>query len=269
MLDTLQAIPTGSPLWVFVLLWFTTFGLLIGSYLNVVVYRLPRGISTVRPRSRCPGCNGEIRWFDNLPVLSWLRLRGRCRSCGTRISPRYPLVELATGALFTVSVLRFGLSPGAVLAAVFSSLLLALALIDVEYFLLPDKLTYPGILVGLATSWVSPITTPSQSAIGALAGAGILLAMIGGWYLIRREQGMGFGDVKMLAMMGAFLGFPGMVMALFFAALSGSVAGVALLAQSGGSMKLKLPFGVFLSLGALIALFAGEPILDWYLGSWR
>lgn len=249
-------------------------GLVVGSYLNVVVHRLPRGISTVAPRSRCPVCGTPIRAIDNLPVLSFLLLQGRCRRCGSPISWRYPLVEATTGALFGACFVRFGASPSAFAAAVFVSLLLALALIDGEHYLLPDRLTYPGIAAGILlqplTSWaqIGPGAWGSLAGglVGAAAGAGLLAAIWGAWYLVRREEGMGLGDLKMNAMIGAFLGWKGMLVAFLVAVAIGSVVGLS--AVVGGRLELrsKLPFGVFLALGGVVALFAGAPLARWYGG---
>ena len=242
------------------------FGLIIGSYLNVVVYRLPLGLSTVYPRSRCPGCGSLIRARDNVPVLSFLLLRGRCRTCGTPISWRYPLVEAATGALFVASLVRFGLTRQAVVAMLFACLMLVLALIDYDHMILPDRLTLPGIVVGLALQLVAPLTGLVPAVLGALSGAGILLAVWGIWLVVRREEGMGLGDVKMLALVGAFLGWGGVLVTLFFGALSGSVVGLALMRRGSVDMRSKLPFGVFLALGGIIALFFGDALVAWYAG---
>lgn len=247
-------------------------GLIVGSYLNVVIYRLPRGISTVTPRSRCPECGAAIRAVDNVPVVSYLLLGGRCRACRARISWRYPLLEAATSALFLASFLRFGISFEAPAAALFCALMLALALIDFDHMILPDRLTFPAIALGIllqpflswARLWEGPWGAMAGAALGALLGAGILLAVWAAWYLIRREEGMGLGDAKMLAAIGAFLGWKGVLVSLFFAALSGSVVGLGLMAWSGLGGKTRLPFGTFLALGGLIALFAGEPLVQAY-----
>jgi len=250
------------------------FGLIVGSYLNVVIHRVPRGMSTVLPRSRCPGCGTAIRAADNVPVLSWVLLGGRCRVCQERISVRYPAIEAATGVLFLACFLRFGVSFEAPAAALFGALMIALAAIDVEHFLLPDRITLPGIAAGIllqpllpwARLWEGPWGALAGGALGALLGAGILFAVWWGWYLLRGEEGMGLGDVKMLAMIGAFLGWKGVLVSLFLAALSGSVIGLALMGWRGAGLKSKLPFGAFLALGGLIAVFAGEGIVTWYAG---
>lgn len=247
-------------------LYVAIFGLIVGSYLNVVIYRLPLGLSTVYPRSRCPGCGSLIRARDNVPVFSFLLLRGRCRHCGTAISWRYPLVEAATGALFLACLLRYGLAPQTLVAITFACLMLVLALIDYDHMLLPDRITLPGIAVGLATQLVAPLAGLVPAAIGALLGAGILLAVWGLWWVVRREEGMGLGDVKMLALVGAFLGWQGVLVTLFCGALSGSVVGLALMRRGSVDMRSKLPFGVFLALGGLVALFFGDALVAWYAG---
>jgi leader peptidase (prepilin peptidase)/N-methyltransferase len=247
-------------------------GLIVGSYLNVLIYRLPLGISTVFPRSRCPHCGTAIRAYDNVPVLSFLLLRGRCRQCGAPISWRYPAVEAATSALFLACFLRFGISLQAPVAALFCALMLALTMIDYDHMILPDALTWPGIalgilfqpLVGWTRLWGGPWGAVAGALLGAALGAGLLLAVWIAWYLWRHEEGMGLGDVKMLAAIGAFLGWKGVLVALFLGALSGAVVGLTLMAFRGLDFKAKLPFGVFLALGGVIALFAGEALVRLY-----
>ncbi len=246
-------------------LYAALFGLVTGSYLNVVIHRLPRRLSTVLPRSRCPTCGAPIRARDNLPVLSWLLLRGRCRACGTRISPRYPLVEASTGMLFVASMERFGPSAAALAAALFCSLMVVLAWIDLEHLILPDRITLPGIAVGIAVQLVVPWSGLVGAVLGALLGAGVLLAAYGAWWLVRREEGLGLGDVKMLAMIGAFLGWRGVVVSLFVGALAGALFGLSLVAAGRGAMRSKIPFGAFLALGGLVALFAGPALIAIYL----
>lgn len=249
---------------IFILLYALAFGLIVGSYLNVVVYRLPRGISTVLPRSRCPGCATPIRFWQNLPVLSFLWLRGRCRHCGMRISWRYPAVELITGILFVTCFHHFGTGPEALVAALFGCLLVVLAAIDVEHYLLPDRLTVPGTVAGLALQpWISGVTF-REALVGAALGGGILLAVIAAWYLLRHEEGMGLGDAKMLMMIGAFLGWKAMLVALFFAFFSGALVGLVLMARRKGP-KTRLPFGTFLAASALASLFVGRQVADAYL----
>lgn len=269
--------PAVSPL-VVLALFAAAFGLIVGSYLNVVIHRLPLGLSTVRPRSRCPQCGTPIAAFDNIPVLSYLWLRGRCRHCRAEISARYPLVEATTAVLFVAGLVRFGPTLAAVAAMVLVALLLALALIDLDHMILPDVLTWPGIAAGIALQlgiggvggmggmggigWKGAL-------FGAALGAGILLAIRGAYLLLRGEEGMGLGDVKMLAMVGAFLGWKGVVVTLFSASFAGALVGVIAMRRAGSGvaagMKIKLPFGFFLSLGGLFALFAGDRLVDAYL----
>jgi len=241
-------------------------GLIAGSYLNVVVHRLPRGLSTVRPRSACPACGAPISARDNLPLFSFALLGGRCRACKAPISWRYPLVEAATALLFVGCLERFGVSLAAVAAALFCCLMLALGLIDLEHLLLPDRLTLPGILAGLALQPWLPWGGLWQAVAGALLGAAVLLAIWAGWYLVRHEEGMGLGDVKMLALIGAFLGWRGTLVALFFASFAGALTGLALIVTGGAGMRSKLPFGSFLALAGIATLFAGREIAGWYAG---
>jgi leader peptidase (prepilin peptidase)/N-methyltransferase len=250
---------------VFFVIYAGLVGLIVGSYLNVVVHRLPQHQSTVLPRSRCPHCGAAIRGRDNVPVLSWLLLGGRCRDCKAPISIRYPLLELLTGGLFAASVLRFDPTWTAVGAALFCAALVALAAIDVEHFLLPDKITLPGLVLGLTVQPLLSWGSWPAAIQGALFGAGILLVMGGLWELLRGVEGMGLGDVKMLAMIGAFLGLHGVVVTLVFASFAGSIVGVTLLARGAIELQGKLPFGLFLAAGGLVALFAGEPLARAYL----
>lgn len=252
----------------------TVLGLIVGSYLNVVIYRVPRGLSTVMPRSRCPGCGNAIRAADNLPVLSWVLLGGRCRVCREPISGRYPLIEAVTGLLFLACFLRFGVSYESPAAAALAALLLALAAIDVEHLLLPDRITKPGIVAGIllqpllpwARLWDGPWGALAGGALGAALGYGVLRGISDAWYHLRKEEGMGLGDAKMLALIGAFLGWKGALLAMFAATLAGSIVGIAALRWGGQGLKTRLPFGAFLAFGGLVALFAGEPIVTWYAG---
>jgi leader peptidase (prepilin peptidase)/N-methyltransferase len=241
-------------------------GLIAGSYLNVVIHRLPRGLSTVLPRSACPACGAPILARDNVPLLSFLLLGGRCRACRAPIPWRYPLVEAATALLFVGCRERFGVSLAAAAAALFCCLMIALCLIDLEHLILPDRLTLPGIVVGLALQPWLPWGGLRGAVAGAVLGAGLLLAIWAAWYLVRREEGMGLGDAKMLALIGAFLGWQATLVALFFAAATGAATGLVLIWRGGAGMRSKLPFGSFLALGGLIALFAGREIAAWYAG---
>jgi len=242
-------------------------GLVVGSFLNVVIHRVPRGGSLVRPGSTCPGCDTAIRWYDNIPLLSWAVLRGRCRQCGEPISVRYPLIEALTGVVFAACVAHFGPTGAAAAAALFCCLMIALAAIDLEHFILPDKITLPGIAVGwLLQPWLAG--TLLDAIVGALTGAGMLILVINGWYWWRQEEGMGLGDVNMLALIGAFLGWQGMLGAFLFAAVAGALGGLALVLTRRLELGSKLPFGFFLALGGVVALFARESwILPYLRGS--
>ncbi len=252
-------------------LYVAVLGLLVGSYLNVVIYRIPLGLSTVLPRSRCPACGAPIRALDNLPVLSFLLLGGRCRSCGAGISWRYPLIEACTSLVMVGCYVAFGLRPQALVAAVFACLMIVLAMIDADHMILPDRITWPGIALGflghamLVVLLHLPWSHMTEPLVGAAAGGGITLAIYGSWWLIRREEGMGLGDAKMLALIGAFLGWKAMLVAFFFAVLSGSIVGIVLMRRSGEGMRTRLPFGTFLAFGGLVALFAAPAIINYYL----
>ena len=242
-------------------------GLVVGSFLNVLIHRIPRRISTIRPRSRCPYCGGGIRPTDNIPVVSWILLAGKCRHCTAPISPRYPLVEAITATLFVGCVARFGFTPTALAAAVLCCLLLVLAAIDLEHYLLPDRITLPGIALGLALQPWLPGTTLLDAILGVLVGAGILILIVNLWFWLRDEESMGLGDVNMLAMIGAFLGWQGVATTLLLASLAGALAGLSLVIARRLTLKSRLPFGFFLALGGLLSLFAGEALLRWY-ASW-
>ena len=241
-------------------------GLVTGSYLNVAIHRLPRGESTVRPRSRCPWCGGGIRARDNLPVLSYLLLKGRCRNCGAPISWRYPAFEALTALLFVAVLWRFGVTLEALVALVFGCLMLVLAAIDFDHFLLPDRLTLPGILVGLAAQPWLPRTSFLDAVLGVAIGAGMLILLINFWYWLRGEEGMGMGDVNMLAMVGAFLGWQGVLVTFALGTVVGALVGLALLASRRLELRGRLPFGLFLAIGALVALFVGDRLVAAYAG---
>ena len=240
-------------------------GLAVGSFLNVCIHRLPLGQSVVSPGSRCPQCGYSLRWFDNIPVLSYVLLRGRCRRCGATISTRYPLVELMTMAVFIAHYAVFGLDIILVPRLLFASALIALFVIDFEHHLLPNTITLPGIVVGLAFSLLLPPGVQSAF-LGALLGGGVLWLIGEVYFRIAGQEGMGGGDVKMLAMVGAFLGWKLVLVTLVFSSVAGSVIGLLVLATKRGGMKYALPYGTFLALGALIASLFGEQIVIWYVG---
>jgi leader peptidase (prepilin peptidase)/N-methyltransferase len=240
------------------------FGLVVGSFANVLVHRLPRGESVVFPASHCPACGAPIRAFDNIPLLSWLLLRGRCRVCRAAISPRYPAIELVTGVLWALVFLR---APGwaeLIGGVFFASACVALAAIDAEFQILPDKITLTGLVLGLALSFFSKTRGPGEAFLGAAAGGGGLFLVAFLYEKIAGHEGMGLGDVKMLAMIGAFLGAGGVLVSVLLGSLAGSFVGIAAMAAGRGDRKMRLPFGVFLAAGGLAALFFGDALLSRY-----
>lgn len=247
-----------------VILAFALAGLLFGSFLNVCIYRLPRRESINWPASRCTACNRPLAWFENVPVVSWAALRGRCRTCHAPISPMYPLVELTTAAVFAGGAAVYGLTPLLAVRLAFACALIVLFAIDLRHRILPNVITLPGIAAGFVASWFLP---PGWivSLIGIVGGGGILFAIAEMYFRVRGQEGLGMGDVKMLAMIGAFLGWPLMLLTLVLASFAGSIVGVALIAFGRGGMQAALPFGTFLALGALVAAVVGDPILAWYL----
>ncbi len=237
-------------------------GLIVGSFLNVCIHRLPLRESVVWPASRCPHCHANIAPGDNIPVIGYLRLRGRCRNCSSPISLKYPIVELTTAAIFVGAVLL--VDPPLLFARLaFACALVVLFVIDLEHRILPDVITLPGILLGLLLSFVLP---PGwrDSVIGLIAGGGVLWLMGEAYFRIRGEEGMGFGDVKMLAMIGAFLGWKLMLLTLVLSSFMGSIVGIAMIVLHRGDMKYALPFGTFLAAGAIVAASVGDPIVAWY-----
>jgi leader peptidase (prepilin peptidase)/N-methyltransferase len=280
-------------------------GLVFGSFLNVWISRIPRDQSVVAPRSHCPSCGAAIRWHDNIPVLSWLILRGRCRDCGERIPLRYPAVELLTGLLFVMSFGWFGPTWLTFKMCVFCFLLVGLIFMDAETGLLPHEFTYPGIVLGLGLSWLAPTDSAGtqlwlriygihlslarlsllDSAMGAFSGAAFLYVAWALYYLVRKRHGMGFGDIALIAMSGAFLGLKLTVFVLFFATVTATVYSVLILVRHARGksvatdaedavrdistremlMSGEIPFGVFLGACSLVAIFLGEPIWKWYL----
>ena len=241
------------------------FGLLIGSFLNAVIHRVPRKQSIVSPGSQCPSCGYALRWYDNIPVLSYVMLGGRCRRCRKPISIRYPIVELITAVVFVAHYFVFGWTPLLAVRLLFAASLVALFAIDLEHHLLPDVITLPGIVVGLVASVFLPPGLV-ESLIGMLIGGGVLWLIGEAYFRYSGEEGMGGGDVKMLAMIGAFLGWKLVLVTLVMSSVAGSVLGLAIIAIKRGSMKYALPFGTFLALGALAASLIGDQIVTWYAG---
>lgn len=240
-------------------------GALFGSFLNVVIHRLPRRESVVFPASHCAACQASIKPWDNIPVVSWLVLRGRCRSCRAPISPRYPLVEVLGGIVTWLLYRHFGLNLTMAAYLWFCLALLAVTLIDLEHRIIPDVITLPGTVLGLIlVNWTD--VTWIESLTGAALGFGALLGVGVAYEKATGVEGMGGGDVKLAAMMGAFLGWQGVVLAIFVGAFLGSVVGVAAMARGTGHRRTALPFGTFLAPAAVIVLFTGPALLRWYFG---
>ena len=237
------------------------FGLLIGSFLNVCIVRLPADQSVVTPRSRCPRCGQPIQWRDNIPVLSWLLLAGKCRNCREPISPLYPLVELAVGLLWAVVAFRYGLGMEALTAALFGTLLIGIAVTDARSYIIPNEFTWGGLALGLVLAAGSGASALLAALLGAAAGFSLLwvVGVIGKWAF--REEAMGGGDIKMMAMVGAFVGWQGVLLTIFLGALAGTLVFVPLWLLH---RKKLVPFGVFLAVGAAVTFLVGPSILDWY-----
>jgi leader peptidase (prepilin peptidase)/N-methyltransferase len=271
------------------------FGAIIGSFLNVVIHRVPREESIVFPHSRCPSCGNVIAFYDNIPILSYLLLLGKCRSCKAPISVRYPAVELLTALLFVAVTWHDGLTVALPFDLVFVAALVALVFIDAEHMILPNVITYPGIIFAIVARIAIPFlsgtphfddlgslsqgplaTYPSWAAslvgaiIGALIGGGSLWLMGWTWEKLRGVEAMGLGDVKMMFMVGAYLGWRLTILTIFMGVLSGSIIGIVLMMRQGKrDMQMLLPFGVFLGIGSIVALLVGPNIVEWYAGQFR
>lgn len=241
------------------------FGLLWGSFANVVILRLPLGESVVRPRSRCPKCHKPIAWFDNVPVFSWLILRARCRHCQVKISWRYPLVELLTGVVFAAIVYRYDISWSTLEYLIFAWGLIVVSFIDFDHMILPDVFTLSGIVLGLAGAAINPEREFLSSLWGVLMGGGFLWLVAYLYLLVRKEEGMGGGDIKLLAWIGAVLGWTSVPFVVLVSSLLGSVVGLLLAARQKAGLKSVIPFGPYLALAALIYLLGGEKIGFWYV----
>jgi leader peptidase (prepilin peptidase) / N-methyltransferase len=242
-------------------------GLIIGSFLNVCIFRIPRSYSIVSPGSSCPECKAPIQWWDNIPLVSYLVLAGRCRECRVKIPLKYPAVELLNGLLYAAIYLFFGQGWQLPPLFIFASALIVITFIDLEFQIIPDVITLPGLVLGLAASpfvLADPFAVNStlgflNSVIGAVSGGGVFYLIV-----ILSRGGMGGGDVKMMAMVGAFTGWKGVFLTTLVGSLTGAIVGIALMVFSGAGGKTKVPFGPFLALGTLITLFFGEMIFNWY-----
>jgi leader peptidase (prepilin peptidase) / N-methyltransferase len=250
------------------------FGAIVGSFLNVCIIRIPKGDSIVDPPSHCPSCKTDIRFYDNIPLLSYMALLGRCRACGERISPRYFFVELLMSCLAVALYYQFGFSLAFLASFVFVAALIVISFIDLDVRIVPDVISLPGIVAGLLFSVVARygindpfelIPSPLSALIGVLAGGGFLLLLAWAYEAFTGVEGMGGGDIKLLAMIGAFLGWTSIPFTLFFASLTGSVIGLGFMIGKGVGRRFALPFAPFLCLGALLYLFFGNELIEFYL----
>lgn len=245
------------------------FGLIWGSFLNVVIHRLPRGQSLAKPPSTCPRCGRRIRPYDNIPVVSYLLLRGRCRDCGFRISPVYPAVEILTAVCFLILFSRFSWSLHFLTACVFAAGLIALGFIDYFHQILPDEITLPGLALALVYSAFRPDMSLRQALVGAVSGASFLLLVYGAYYLLRKKEGLGMGDVTMMLFVGAYLGWRGSFFTLVLASFAGALVGIFLIFFRKRDMQYALPFGTFLAPAAFVALVWGDRIVRAYFRLYR
>jgi len=241
------------------------FGAIVGSFLNVCICRLPRGESIITPGSHCPHCQTPIRFYDNIPLVSYLLLRGKCRYCNGNVSLQYPLVEGITALSSFLLFMKFGLSWSYLFYFIFVASLIVITGIDLFHQIIPDVISLPGIGLGLLASLIIPHLTFLNSLMGMLLGGGSLFLVATLYQWLFKREGMGGGDVKLLAMIGAFLGWKAVILTILLSSLIGSISGVIIMVLKGKDFKYAIPFGPFLSLGAAISLFYGEKIILWYL----
>ncbi|OGF58695.1 MAG: hypothetical protein A2Y62_12920, partial [Candidatus Fischerbacteria bacterium RBG_13_37_8] len=239
-------------------IYFFLVGAVIGSFLNVCIYRVPRSISIVFPASHCPHCRYEIPFYLNIPIIGWLLIMGKCRNCRAKISILYPLIEAISGINCMILYTNYGISIDLIFLACFTSMCIVLAFIDLEHYILPDVITIPMILLGLLYSLVSVHITFLDSLLGGLSGSFLLLFIYFVYLWLRKQEGMGMGDVKMIAGIGAFVGLKGMLLTLFLSVISGAIAGLfVMLRRSSFKLDIALPFGFFLGLVSLITIHYG------------
>ena len=241
------------------------FGAIIGSFLNVCIARIPAEESILRPASHCPRCGSPIRPWDNIPIFSYVvLLRGHCRDCQSPIAARYPLVEALTGGLFVLVVYRFGISPIVIAYLAFVAALVVVSFIDLDHQIIPDAISLPGTLVGLLLARLGYGVSLTESFDGALLGGGLLYAVAAGYEWLKGREGMGGGDIKLMAMVGSFLGWKAVLVTLIVGSLFGAIVGVAMILGRGADSNVPIPFGPFLAVGALVALLYGNQLLGWY-----
>ncbi len=242
------------------------FGMVVGSFLNVCICRMPKNESIVSPPSHCPHCSYQICWYDNIPLVSYLLLRGKCRGCGAHISLQYPLVELINGLLTLFLFLRFGPTLAFATLFLFCSALVVITFIDLEHQIIPDEISLSGIVVGFVLSFFLDGHSWLNSLLGILLGGGSLLLVAYLYQRLTGKDGMGGGDIKLLAMMGAFLGWKAVPFIIFASSLVGSLIGVTIMLLQKKDSKLAIPFGPYLAFGAILYIFYGRPLIRWYLG---
>jgi len=252
-------------MWVEISLLFIL-GLLFGSFANVVILRLPKGESVVHPRSRCPQCRTPISWFDNVPVISWVFLRGRCRGCNVAISPRYPFVELLTGVCFALVFWFHGPTWLTLEYLVFVWSLIVVSFIDLDHMILPDVFTLSGIVIGLAGAILNPDRTFMPALAGVFMGGGFLWLIAYLYWIWRKEEGMGGGDIKLLAWIGAVLGWSSIPFVIMVSSILGSAVGLGLAFRKDTGLKSVIPFGPYLAFAALLFILGGDKIGTWYIG---
>ncbi|NBV49825.1 prepilin peptidase [bacterium] len=240
------------------LVWSSLFGLLWGSFFNVCIFRLPEEKSIVWNRSHCRSCSTPLKWFHNIPILSFILLRGKCAFCGHRISIQYPLIEAVTAALFAGTWLHYGWSLAWIFYTYFVSSLLVITVIDLRHMIIPDELSLTGILIGVLASFFVQHITWWESLLGAALGGGIFMAIAMGYEKFARQEGLGGGDIKLLAMIGAWLGYQSILVVIVISSALGSVVGLSLMLLRKKTLKTAIPFGPFLALGAIVYLFWGE-----------
>ena len=241
-------------------------GLIVGSFSNVCIYRIPRNESIIFPASHCPKCSSPIKPVDNIPLISYILLKGRCRHCGSKISIQYPIVELFTGLIYLIIYLTYGLSVQTLIYIILSSALVIIAFIDLNEQIVPDVISLPGIAIGFIISFFVPYISYANSALGILIGGGIILIIGMAGSIIFKKEAMGGGDVKLAAMIGAFLGWRYIIISLFLGFFLGALAGIILILSKTKSREDVVPFGPFIVLGSFITLLWGEKIISWYIG---
>lgn len=247
-----------------ILFFIFIFGLCIGSFLNVCIYRIPKSESIMYPPSKCPGCYHMIKFYDNIPIISYLMLKGKCRNCGRSISPRYPMVEFLSGLFALAVVFKFGLTLSAFVYFVFVACLLIITFIDIDYQIIPNVISLPGIGVFFAGSLLVSEVTIADSILGIITGSSILFLVAWTFKLITGREGMGQGDIKLMAMIGALIGWKGVLVTIFLSSLIGTLVGLVVMVVQKSDMKMSIPFGPFLAIGAICHIFFGPEMVLFY-----